>query len=142
MNKCLYPSKATSRTESETGFVVTEAKLDNDFRAFGAVMTCRMVNVDAFSPLLSNPTVVHTSVAFLFVDVGTEVMARRRSSSPTFPGRSRTSQNFTLPHLFRSDSGRTARTPRNPSGIRQNPSRVRAESDWNPLRLQQLLPFQ
>ena len=51
-------------------------------------------------------------------------------------------QNFTLPHIFQSDSGRTARTPRNPSGVRAESDRIRAESDWNPLRLQQLLPFQ
>ena len=38
-----YPSEVTSMTESETGFEVTEAKLDNDFWVFGAVMTCRMV---------------------------------------------------------------------------------------------------
>ena len=54
MNKCLYPSKVTSGTESETGFVVTGARLDNDFRAFGAVIACRMVNVDTFSFIESN----------------------------------------------------------------------------------------
>ena len=46
-------------------------------------------------------------------------------------------QNFTLPHVFRSDSGRTARTPRSPSGVRAESDRIRAESERNPTESEQ-----